>query len=94
MREVNLLGQNVNAYHGEGPPDGSDWGGLGGQLLFRLSEIDGLDRLRYTTSHPRDMDDTLMAAHRDLPGLMPYLHLPVQSGGRTPFGGNEPTAYL
>ena len=80
VREVNLLGQNVNAYHGEGP-DGSDWGL--GQLLFRLSEIDGLDRLRYTTSHPRDMDDTLMAAHRDLPGLMPYLHLPVQSGSDT-----------
>ncbi|PLW76166.1 tRNA (N6-isopentenyl adenosine(37)-C2)-methylthiotransferase MiaB [Cohaesibacter celericrescens] len=77
VREVNLLGQNVNAYHGEGP-DGADWGL--GQLLFRLAEIDGLDRLRYTTSHPRDMDDALMAAHRDLPSVMPYLHLPVQSG--------------
>ena len=77
VREVTLLGQNVNAYHGEGP-DGADWGL--GQLLFALAKIDGLDRLRYTTSHPRDMDDALMAAHRDLDGLMPYLHLPVQSG--------------
>ncbi|SNY90386.1 tRNA-i(6)A37 thiotransferase enzyme MiaB [Cohaesibacter sp. ES.047] len=77
VREVTLLGQNVNAYHGEGP-DGKDWGL--GQLLFRLAEIDGLDRLRYTTSHPRDMDDVLMAAHRDLDIVMPYLHLPVQSG--------------
>ncbi|WP_319533275.1 tRNA (N6-isopentenyl adenosine(37)-C2)-methylthiotransferase MiaB [uncultured Cohaesibacter sp.] len=77
VREVTLLGQNVNAYHGEGP-DGADWGL--GELLFRLAEIDGLDRLRYTTSHPRDMDDVLMAAHRDLDILMPYLHLPVQAG--------------
>ena len=77
VREVTLLGQNVNAYHGEGP-DGSDWGL--GQLLFALAKIDGLDRLRYTTSHPRDMDDALMAAHRDLDILMPYLHLPVQAG--------------
>ena len=77
VREITLLGQNVNAYHGEGA-DGTDWGL--GQLLFRLAEIDGLDRLRYTTSHPRDMDDALIAAHRDLDGLMPYLHLPVQTG--------------
>ncbi|MGQ2904714.1 MAG: tRNA (N6-isopentenyl adenosine(37)-C2)-methylthiotransferase MiaB [Neoaquamicrobium sediminum] len=77
VREVTLLGQNVNAWHGEGP-DGTEWGL--GQLLFRLAEIPGLARLRYTTSHPRDMDDTLIAAHRDLPSLMPYLHLPVQSG--------------
>ncbi len=77
IREVSLLGQNVNAYHGEGP-DGAPWGL--GQLLLRLSEIPGLDRLRYITSHPRDMDDALIAAHRDLPKLMPYLHLPVQSG--------------
>ena len=77
VREVTLLGQNVNAWHGEGP-DGSEWGL--GQLLFRLAEIPGLARLRYTTSHPRDMDDALIAAHRDLPALMPYLHLPVQSG--------------
>ncbi|RJG42985.1 tRNA (N6-isopentenyl adenosine(37)-C2)-methylthiotransferase MiaB [Mesorhizobium sp. DCY119] len=77
VREVTLLGQNVNAWHGIGP-DGSEWGL--GRLLFRLAEIPGLARLRYTTSHPRDMDDELIAAHRDLPSLMPYLHLPVQSG--------------
>src|SRR5690606_20804793 len=77
VREVTLLGQNVNAWHGEGP-DGREWGL--GQLLFRLAEIPGLARLRYTTSHPRDMDDALIAAHRDLSALMPYLHLPVQAG--------------
>jgi len=77
VREVTLLGQNVNAWHDEGP-DGRDWGL--GRLLFRLAEIPGIDRLRYTTSHPRDMDDELIAAHRDLDVLMPYLHLPVQSG--------------
>ncbi len=77
VREVTLLGQNVNAWHGDGP-DGSDWGL--GRLLFRLAEIPGIDRLRYTTSHPCDMDDALIAAHRDLDVLMPYLHLPVQSG--------------
>ncbi len=77
VREVTLLGQNVNAWHGEGA-DGREWGL--GELLFRLAEIPGLDRLRYTTSHPRDMDDALIAAHRDLKSLMPYLHLPVQSG--------------
>jgi len=77
VREVTLLGQNVNAWHGEGP-DGTEWGL--GQLLRRLAEIPGLARLRYTTSHPRDMDDALIEAHRDLPGLMPYLHLPVQAG--------------
>src|SRR5690606_6960468 len=72
-----LLGQNVNAWHGEGP-DGDDWGL--GRLLFRLAKIPGIARLRYTTSHPRDMDDELIAAHRDLETLMPYLHLPVQAG--------------
>jgi tRNA-2-methylthio-N6-dimethylallyladenosine synthase len=77
VREVTLLGQNVNAWHGEGP-NGDEWGL--GRLLFRLAEIPGLSRLRYTTSHPRDMDDELIAAHRDLDSLMPYLHLPVQSG--------------
>ena len=77
VREVTLLGQNVNAYHGISP-DGAVWGL--GRLLRRLAEIDGLDRLRYTTSHPRDMDDDLIEAHRDLKSLMPYLHLPVQSG--------------
>jgi tRNA-2-methylthio-N6-dimethylallyladenosine synthase len=77
VREITLLGQNVNAYHGEGP-DGRPW--TLGRLLHRLAEIDGIVRLRYTTSHPRDMEESLIAAHRDLPVLMPYLHLPVQSG--------------
>jgi tRNA-2-methylthio-N6-dimethylallyladenosine synthase len=82
VREITLLGQNVNAWHGEGEDAATGqtrpWGL--GELLHRLAEIDGLARLRYTTSHPRDMDDALIAAHRDLPQLMPYLHLPVQSG--------------
>ena len=77
VREVTLLGQNVNAWHGAGP-GGAEWGL--GRLLFRLAEIPGIDRLRYTTSHPRDMDGELIAAHRDLAKLMPYLHLPVQAG--------------
>ncbi|WP_020187225.1 tRNA (N6-isopentenyl adenosine(37)-C2)-methylthiotransferase MiaB [Methylopila sp. 73B] len=77
VREVTLLGQNVDAFHGEGP-DGRAWSLA--RLLERLAEIGRLARLRYTTSHPRDMDDDLIAAHRDLPKLMPYLHLPVQSG--------------
>ncbi|KZE34712.1 tRNA (N6-isopentenyl adenosine(37)-C2)-methylthiotransferase MiaB [Chelatococcus daeguensis] len=77
VREITVIGQNVNAYHGEGP-DGRDW--TLGMLLERLAEVPGLARLRYTTSHPRDMDETLIAAHRDLPALMPYLHLPVQAG--------------
>ncbi|GGF79990.1 tRNA-2-methylthio-N(6)-dimethylallyladenosine synthase [Azorhizobium oxalatiphilum] len=77
VREITLIGQNVNAFHGEGP-DGRTWGL--GRLLEELAGIDRLERLRYTTSHPRDMDDGLIAAHRDLPQLMPYLHLPVQSG--------------
>ncbi|WP_029006099.1 tRNA (N6-isopentenyl adenosine(37)-C2)-methylthiotransferase MiaB [Azorhizobium doebereinerae] len=77
VREITLIGQNVNAFHGEGP-DGKTWGL--GRLLEELAGIDRLERLRYTTSHPRDMDDGLIAAHRDLPQLMPYLHLPVQSG--------------
>ena len=75
--ELTLLGQNVNAWHGD-TPDGSDWGL--GRLLRELAEIEGLERLRYTTSHPLDMDEELMTAHRDVPQLMPYLHLPVQSG--------------
>ncbi|HET7252683.1 MAG TPA: tRNA (N6-isopentenyl adenosine(37)-C2)-methylthiotransferase MiaB, partial [Xanthobacteraceae bacterium] len=77
VREVTLIGQNVNAYHGEGP-DGRPW--TLGRLLARIAEVPGIARLRYTTSHPCDMDASLIAAHRDLPGLMPYLHLPVQSG--------------
>ena len=77
VREITLLGQNVNAYHGEGP-DGREWGL--GALIRGLAELPGLDRIRYTTSHPRDVDDALVAAHRDVPQLMPFLHLPVQSG--------------
>jgi tRNA-2-methylthio-N6-dimethylallyladenosine synthase len=77
VREITLLGQNVNAYHGATASGGTM--GLG-QLLHDLAAIDGLERLRYTTSHPRDMDDSLIEAHRDLDKLMPYLHLPVQSG--------------
>ncbi len=76
VREITLLGQNVNAYHGEGP--GGVWGLS--RLLRGMAVIPGLERLRYTTSHPNDMDDDLIAAHGDLPQLMPYLHLPVQSG--------------
>ena len=76
-REITLLGQNVNAWHGQAP-DGSTWGL--GRLTRELAEIDGLLRLRYTTSHPRDMDDDLIAAHAEVPALMPFLHLPVQSG--------------
>ena len=75
--EITLLGQNVNAYHGEGP-GGRAW--PLGRLIRALAEIDGLARLRYTTSHPRDLDDELIAAHRDEAKLMPFLHLPVQSG--------------
>jgi tRNA-2-methylthio-N6-dimethylallyladenosine synthase len=77
VREITLIGQNVNAYHGEGP-DGLTW--PLGTLLCRLAEIPGIVRLRYSTSHPRDVDDSLIEAHRDLPALMPFVHLPVQSG--------------
>ncbi|NVD37556.1 tRNA (N6-isopentenyl adenosine(37)-C2)-methylthiotransferase MiaB [Ensifer sp. HO-A22] len=77
VREITLLGQNVNAWHGLGP-DGREWGL--GDLLQCLGDIEGLARLRYTTSHPRDMDDSLIEAHRSMPKLMPYLHLPVQAG--------------
>ncbi|HTZ35832.1 MAG TPA: tRNA (N6-isopentenyl adenosine(37)-C2)-methylthiotransferase MiaB [Stellaceae bacterium] len=81
-REITLLGQNVNAYHGAAPPDGPDGGGEWGlgALLRALARLPGLDRLRYTTSHPRDVDAALIAAHRDLDALMPFVHLPVQSG--------------
>ena len=77
VREITLLGQNVNAYHGAGP-DGRAWSLA--ELIGRLAHIDGLERLRYTTSHPRDMSEGLIAAHRDEPKLMPYLHLPFQAG--------------
>ncbi|VVT25190.1 isopentenyl-adenosine A37 tRNA methylthiolase [Roseovarius sp. EC-HK134] len=76
VREITLLGQNVNAYHGAG--EGGDWGLA--RLVWALSEIDGLERIRFTTSHPNDMDDDLIAAHGECAKLMPYLHLPVQSG--------------
>ncbi|UYN95450.1 MAG: tRNA (N6-isopentenyl adenosine(37)-C2)-methylthiotransferase MiaB [Enhydrobacter sp.] len=79
--EITLLGQNVNAYHGEAPPGsvgGSIWSLA--RLIRELADIDGLMRIRYTTSHPRDMDGELIAAHGEVPQLMPYLHLPVQSG--------------
>ena len=79
--ELTLLGQNVNAYHGEAAPGSigdSTWSLA--RLIREIAEIDGLVRIRYTTSHPRDMDDDLIAAHGDVPQLMPYLHLPVQSG--------------
>ncbi|MYM57149.1 tRNA (N6-isopentenyl adenosine(37)-C2)-methylthiotransferase MiaB [Thalassovita mangrovi] len=76
VREITLLGQNVNAYHGEGP-DGT-WSLA--QLIWALNDIDGLERIRFTTSHPNDMDDDLIAAHGECSKLMPYLHLPVQSG--------------
>ena len=77
VREVTLIGQNVNAYHGldrDGSPSSL------GKLLRRLNTVQGICRLRYTTSHPRDMNDDLIAAHAELPALMPYVHLPVQSG--------------
>src|SRR4051812_8459754 len=77
VREITLIGQNVNAYHGEGP-DGRPW--PLGVLLRHLAKIPGIVRLRYSTSHPRDVDDTLIEAHRDLKELMPFVHLPVQSG--------------
>jgi tRNA-2-methylthio-N6-dimethylallyladenosine synthase len=76
IREITLIGQNVNAYHGEGPE--GIW--TLARLLHRLAEIPGIARLRYTTSHPRDVDEGLIAAHRNIPQLMPHLHLPVQSG--------------
>jgi tRNA-2-methylthio-N6-dimethylallyladenosine synthase len=77
VREVTLLGQNVNAYHGAGP-DGTEW--TLARLLRRLAGVPGIARLRYTTSHPREMTEDLVEAHGDLAALMPYLHLPVQSG--------------
>ena len=77
VREITLLGQNVNAYHGAGP-DGSDWSLA--RLIWALDAIDGLERIRFTTSHPNDMSDDLIEAHGTCKKLMPYLHLPVQSG--------------
>ncbi|HEY1504932.1 MAG TPA: MiaB/RimO family radical SAM methylthiotransferase, partial [Stellaceae bacterium] len=79
-REITLLGQNVNAYHGDGL-EGGAWGL--GRLIQALAALPGLERLRYTTSHPRDMNEELIEAHRDVEKLMPFLHLPVQSGSDT-----------
>ena len=76
VREITLLGQNVNAYHGAG--DGGDWSLA--RLIYGLAEIDGLARIRFTTSHPNDMGDDLIEAHANCDKLMPYLHLPVQAG--------------
>ncbi|PQO23211.1 tRNA (N6-isopentenyl adenosine(37)-C2)-methylthiotransferase MiaB [Rhodobacteraceae bacterium WD3A24] len=76
VREITLLGQNVNAYHGEGP--GGEWSLA--RLIRELAGVDGLERIRFTTSHPNDMTDDLIAAHGEVEKLMPYLHLPVQSG--------------
>lgn len=77
VREVTLLGQNVNAYAAEGP-DGAIWSLA--RLIRRLAAVPGLERIRYTTSHPNDFADDLIAAHAEVEQLMPYLHLPVQAG--------------
>ena len=77
VREITLLGQNVNSYHGEAP-GGGEW--RLGRLIRALAEIEGIERIRYTTSYPADHDDELIRAHADVPQLMPYLHLPAQSG--------------
>ena len=77
VREITLLGQNVNSYHGAAP-DGEEW--RLGRLIRALAEIEGIERIRYTTSYPADHDDELIRAHADVPRLMPFLHLPVQSG--------------
>ncbi len=95
VREITLLGQNVNAYHGDGP-DGRVWSLA--RLLEALAAIPGLLRLRYTTSHPRDMQPDLIAAHGRLAALMPFLHLPVQSGADRMLAamhrGHDAAAYL
>ncbi len=77
IREITLIGQNVNGYHGEGP-DGATWSLA--RLIEAVAKLPGILRIRYTTSHPRDMSDDLFLAHADIPALMPYLHLPVQAG--------------
>ncbi len=79
VREITLLGQNVNAYHGQRDPSSDGSVGLG-ELIRELADVDGLDLIRYTTSHPVDMDEKLIQAHRDVRELVPFLHLPVQSG--------------
>ena len=77
VREITLIGQNVDAYHAEGPDD-SEWGL--GELIKHVALIGGIDRLRFTTSHPRDMDDNLIKTLGEEKKLMPYLHLPIQAG--------------
>lgn len=77
VREITLLGQNVNAYHGTAA-DGSIWSLA--KIIEHIAQIEGIERIRYMTSHPRDMEQDLIDAHRDIPQLMPYLHLPVQAG--------------
>lgn len=77
VREITLLGQNVNAYHGVGP-EGGEWSLA--KLIHEIAALEGLERIRYTTSHPHDMSDDLIEAHRDVAKLMPYLHLPFQAG--------------
>lgn len=77
-QEITLLGQNVNAYHGKSPSGQGEWGL--GALCLELAEIEGLHRIRYTTSHPKDMDEQLIQAHGKCEKLMPFVHLPVQSG--------------
>jgi tRNA-2-methylthio-N6-dimethylallyladenosine synthase len=91
VREITLLGQNVNGWHGD-----EGWGL--GRLIRELAGVEGVERIRYTTSHPRDMDDGLIEAHRDVPALMPFLHLPVQSGSDRILGamnrGHDRESYL
>ncbi len=79
VKEITLLGQNVNAYHGESPNNPNAEWSLG-RLIYALAELDDLQNIRYTTSHPRDVNDELIKAHKEIPKLSPYLHLPVQSG--------------
>ena len=77
VKEITLLGQNVNAYHGRSK-NLDEWGLP--ELIRQLAKVDGFERIRYTTNHPRDVDDIMISAHKDIDILMPYLHLPIQSG--------------
>ena len=90
VREITLLGQNVNAYHGAGP-DGEAWSLA--RLIARLARIEGLERLRYTTSHPRDMTDDLIAAHRDMAKADAVPAPAVPGGGGPNTGRDEPQAH-